>query len=95
MLNYPFSTRLDCFKVEQPTSSDVISQRISDRRSKRNAHANERRRPSFKTRFKTGDVVKLKTGRLVTLAEQVSAYTFKTTDGVKVNVRNLILHARS
>ena len=60
----------------------------------RNEYANERRRPNFIQRFKSGDLVQHQNGRIFQLIRQVAPFTFLTSTGVRINTRNIHLWKR-
>ena len=70
-------------------NNNQLVRRVQNLKRKRDAYANERRRPHENVRFRTGDRVKTKKGLTRTLTSQIGDFTFRMNDGKSSNVRNL------
>ena len=93
MFAYKMRTHLNLIGKETP--SELIQSSVSERFARRTQeaadYANDRRRPmTTNTRFRVGDTIMTKQGRIRKIVAQVGRFSFKLDDGFCVNVRNIL-----
>ena len=90
MLLFKMRTRLNVVMDENEELFDAdVSDRIASRSQKAADYANARRRPTFENKYRVGDSIVTKQGRVRRIVSQVGKYSFKLDDGFCVNVRNI------